>query len=331
MRGTFTFAWMPLQMGTVRVFQAPDPRNRQQTASMTLSVYRMVNVRHVHLFERRSEREKKTVVPGTGLRSQEVLGLRSNVDGRYHMLPVSLTRLWQKGRIRTEDLPRVLAEVEYGLKTSDFYSARLNPLFKAMIPIFAGAGVLALVYFAFQVVTPAPASHRFQNLSVTEWLSRPQQEATLNLIGGLPVAGAVPVGQVQPVAGMAGNGYDAELGWYASGDGDRLVLVSKDVLQGSPGDVPFLGTVVSAARLNLPAGAVSQVAAQVSHLDTRFIACSGWAWQDGMRTEAQTPGAWLAAAGISFTMAALIWALFRARERRIAKQEFTFAERFALE
>ncbi len=328
MRGTYSFTYVPVQMATVTSFSAADPWNAQRPSLMTLSVYRMVNDRYAKLFSAQSAQAMQTASPGTALKINEVLGLRSAVDGRYHMLPISVARLWQKKAIRTEDLPRILAQVERGLPTSDYFSARLNPAVKVLVWIFGGLGLLMLAIAAFFWAIGPPGSHLERNVTAAEWLAQPQREASVNLSGTLPIGDAVPIGEVQPPAGMDPLPYQASLGWYQAADGRRLILLPTNLLEGGNRNVHFRGSVIPLGKLKLPPTALAQLSARTPNLATGLIACSDWHWQDSYGA-GEAWMLWLVPALFTFALAAIIQGLFFLREKRISGQEAEFAKRFA--
>ncbi len=327
MRGTFSFTYVPVQMATVTRFSANDPWNGKQPSLMTLSVYRMVNDRYSQLFAAESAKAMQTGSSGTALKINEVLGLRSSIDGRYHMLPISVARLWQKQAIRAENLPGILAEVESSLPKSDYFSVRLNPAIKVVSWMLAGLGLLMLSVAALFWLIGPPASHIMRDVSSTEWLAKPQREATVRLSGTLPIGGFVSAGQAQPPAGMDPIPYEASLGWYQAADGKRLILLRNELLDGGLRNIPFVGTIVPVKKLKLPADALAQLSAQTPGIATDLIACTDWQWQDQYASHAWIM--WLVPALFAFALAAILQGLFALRERRIAGQEADFRRRFA--
>ena len=268
MRGTLSFTYVPVQMATVTSFSAADPWNGKRPSLMTLSVYQMVNERYSHLLAAQSAQAVQTASSGLALKINEVLGLRSSVDGRYHMLPIAVTRLWQKQGIRTEDLPRILAEVESGLPTSDYFSVRLNPAMKVSVWILAGLGLLMLSLAALIWTLGPPASHIEREMPAAQWLARPQREATVKLSGTLPVGDSVPIGQVEPPAGMDPIPYDASLGWYQASDGKRLILLRNEEVTDGNRNLYFRGSVIPTSKLKLPSTALPQLEARTPGLAT---------------------------------------------------------------
>lgn len=328
MRGMYSFTYVPVQMATVTSFSAADPWNGQRLTLMTLSVYRMVNDRYTQLFAAQSAKAMQTASPGTALKINEALGLRSSVDGRYHMLPISVARLWQKKAIRTEDLPRILAEVESSLPTSDYFSVRLNPAMKVVIRIIAGLGLLMLAVAAFNWIIGPPASHIMRDVTAADWLRKPQREASIHLSGTLPVGASVPVGQAEPPAGMDPLPYDASLAWYQASEGKRLILLPTNQIEGGSQNMGFQGSVIPITKLKLPPGALAQLSAHTPQLATDLIACSDWRWQDGYGSS-EAWMTWLVPALFAFALAGVIQGLFILREMRISRQEAEFRRRFA--
>ena len=333
MMAGLTLSSSPVQMATVTSFNAPDPWNGNRPALMTLSVYRMVNDRYVKLFAPQSAKAMQTASDGKTLSAAEILGLRSSVDGRYHMLPTSITRLWQKRAIRTEDLPRIVAEVERNLPTSDYSSARLNPrLFKPVSWVFAGLGALLLLVAAFTWLTGPPSSHIMREMSTAKWLAQPQREATIHLSSPLTVGDAIPIGKMNPPAGFTPIADEYSLGWYQADDGKRLTLVRSIMLQGGAKQVFVEGSVIPLAKANVPADALAQLTARTPGLHTDLIMLPDWRWNDGYgNTSAWSiwlyPG--LFALALALAIPASIQWLFSLRERHFAAQEAAFEARFA--
>ncbi len=323
----FSFTWVPVQMATVMSFSANDPWNNGRSSLMTLSVYRMANVRYSSVYAAQSAKAMQTAASGTALKVNEVLGLRSSIDGRYHMLPISVARLWQKKVISTEDLPRILAKVEYSLATSDYFSWRFSPAMKVLGWIIAGLGLAMLGVAAFFYLTGPPANHTMRKMSAAEWLAEPQREDTVSLSGTVPIGRVVPIGQVEAPAGMDPIPYDASLGWYQAADGKRLMLMRNEMLEGGPRNIGFRGSVIPVAKLKLPPSALAQLSSRTPDLATRLIACPDWQWED------DPPGSWkmgLVSALVMFAMAGFMQALFVLRERRLTLQEIDFKRRFAM-
>lgn len=327
LRGLYSFAVSPVQMETVTSFSAPDPWNGKAPALMTLSVYRMVNDRYANFFAPNAARAQQMAVSGKALKTGEVLGLRSSLDGRYHMLPIAITRLWQKDRLKTDDLPRIVAEAECGLPTSDYFSRRLTPLMKVLGWVIAGFGGLLLGVAALAWLLGAPRSHIIRPMTLEHWLSHPQQEASLKLAGKLKIDGYVHVGQVPTIQGIANSAYDANVGWYHASDGERLILLESASMPEGVQNVEFEGSVNKVSEVNLPAGTLASIQARVPDLQTRLIACNYWEWEDGFGT----PGWewWLVPGLMNLATAGLLQLLFILRERRLSAQEARFDQRFA--
>ncbi len=319
----------PVQMATVTSFNAPDPWNGDRPSLMTLSVYRMVNDRYVKLFAPQSAKAMQTASDGMTLSAGEALGLRSSVDGRYHMLPTSITRLWQKRAIRTEDLPRIVAEVERNLPTSDYSSARLNPrLFKPVSRGFAGLGALLLLVAAFTWLIGPPSSHIMREMSTAKWLAQPQRKATIHLSDPLTIGDSVPIGYMNPPKGFTSTPDEESLGWYQAADGKRLTLVRSVMLTGVEKHVFVGGSVVPLANANVPAEALARLTARTPGLRTDLIMLPDWRWNDGYgNTSAWS--IWLYPGLVALAIPALMRGMLSLRERHFAAQEAAFEARFA--
>jgi hypothetical protein len=327
MRGTFSFTFVPVQMATVTSFSAPDPWNDNRPALMTLSVYRMTNDRYSGLLANQSADAIKTASSGTALKINEVLGVRSSVDGRYHMLPIAITRLWEKKAVRTEDLPRILVEAERGLPTSDYFSVRSNSGMKAAVWLMCGLGLLMFALSVFIWALGPSASHIERDMTVAQWLARPQHAASLKLSGTLPIGSFVPLGEVGPPPGMAPIPYDASLGWYQASDGKRLILLRNLDVEDGNRDVHFRGAVIPTAKVTLPHITLAHLQARTPGLATDLIACSDWEWEDGYASTEKWM-TWLVPSLFAFALAGLVQASSIARKRHLARQEAEFAGRF---
>ena len=328
MRGTFSFTYVPVPQATVTSFSAPDPWNGKRPSLMTLGVYRMVNERYAAIYAKQPAQASQIAVSGLALKPTEVLGLRSSIDGRYHTLPISIARLWQKKAIRTEDLPRIVAEVEGKLPTSDYFSVRLNPVMKVLVWVFAALGLLLLAIAATVWLLGPPRSHITHDMTAARWIAEPQREDSVHLTGTVPIGGFVPVGQAHPPAGMDPLPYDASLGWYQAPDGKRLILLRNEQLTGGTRNIVFSGSTIPLAKLNLPPDALSTLQARTPGLATHLIACSDWRWQDSYAS-ADAWLVWLVPGLFTLALAGFLQALFRLRDRRLLRQEGDFARRFA--
>ncbi|WP_419804859.1 hypothetical protein [Terriglobus sp.] len=112
---------IPIQLQTVANFTAPDPWNGSVPAQWKLSVYRMTAENNRALYAKYSAEKQLESADGQNLDREDVLGIRSSVDGLYHILPVALVRLWQQGRVPNAQLPALIAALEPRLKRKDFY------------------------------------------------------------------------------------------------------------------------------------------------------------------------------------------------------------------
>lgn len=144
---------IPIQLQTVGVFSAPDPWNGGVLAEWTLSVYRMTAESNRNLYVNYSAEKQREFADGQNLDREDVLGIRSSMDGLYHILPVALVRLWQQGRVPNVQIPALIAAVESRLTRIDFYDPAAGQAWRRYIGygigafgmFFAGVGVLSVV------------------------------------------------------------------------------------------------------------------------------------------------------------------------------------------
>ena len=144
---------IPIQLQTVDVFTAPDPWNGNAMAQWTLSVYRMTAENNRNLYVNYSAEKQRESADGQNLDREDVLGIRSSVDGLYHILPAAMVRLWQQGRVPTVQLPGLIAAVEPRLGRRDFFDPVANQPWRRYIAygmiglgaLFAAGGVWSFV------------------------------------------------------------------------------------------------------------------------------------------------------------------------------------------
>ena len=316
---------VPVQLGTVEVFPASDPWNGNAPAQMTLSVFRMVAANDVGLYKQYSADAMQTTVTGRDLDKTDVLGLVSSLDARYHILPIAMVKLWQAGKLRTEQLPAMLAQNEGRLSRTDFYFPGLGRTGMLIYSgVVGGLGLLFLLLTLYAVVTGPPANLRYHETAVDDLLRTPQtQKLTLHTRGDLTIQGNVPVGMVSPPQGALGEPYDGSLAWYHAAEGNRLVLRSAQLADAH--SMPIFGIVVPTSEVRLPPGAVGAAAAQAGQLDTAWITCDFWSWVDSAGGPLSMWQIWLFMAALFLLLAGLVYGQYYRRMGRIAALEKQFA------
>ena len=109
-----------IQLSTVAAFEASDPWSGMQPARWTLSVYRVIAGSDRNLFAKYAAEKQRETVDGQNLDADDTLGIRADARANYHLLPRAMVRLWQQGRIPTESLPRLAAQMEPKLKRNPY-------------------------------------------------------------------------------------------------------------------------------------------------------------------------------------------------------------------
>ncbi|WP_419804858.1 hypothetical protein [Terriglobus sp.] len=109
-----------VELSTVTNFGTPDPWNGMQPAHWKLSVYRITTGGNQDLFAKYAAEKQRETVDGLNLDADDTLGLRSSAQANYHLLPRAMVRLWQQGKIPTEALPRLAAQMEPKLKRNPY-------------------------------------------------------------------------------------------------------------------------------------------------------------------------------------------------------------------
>ncbi len=150
-------ALIPIQLWTVAVFRAPDPWNGNASAEWVLSVYRMTAARNRELYATYSVERQGETATGQNLDREDVLGIRSSADGLYHVLPIGMVRLWQKGQLPNGALPRLIAAMEPQLTRDDFYAPQLGRRWPTVLAVCIGLlGCLFLLPGLYVLITALP-------------------------------------------------------------------------------------------------------------------------------------------------------------------------------
>ena len=108
-----------VRLSAVEAFEAPDPWSGGQPARWTLSVYRVVAGGNLNLFAKYAAEKQRETANGQDLDADDTLGIRAGAQ-QYHLLPRAMVRLWQQGKIPTEALPRLVAEMEPKLRRNGY-------------------------------------------------------------------------------------------------------------------------------------------------------------------------------------------------------------------
>ena len=108
-----------VQLSPVSEFEAPDPWSGGKPARWTLSVYRIVSGANQNLFRQYAAEKQREAADGQNLDPDDTLGIRVGAQ-QYHLLPRAMVRLWQQGRVPTEALPQLVAEMEPKLRRNGY-------------------------------------------------------------------------------------------------------------------------------------------------------------------------------------------------------------------
>lgn len=313
---------VPKRVRTVKNFAAPNPWQNNQAERWSVEAYVMVNSDHAEHFVPPTK-------PNRWLHGAEVHGIRSDSDGRNHLLPASLDELWKTKQVPDEALPRLLHAVEPQLKRRDF---RPQGGVKAMIVFSAIFFLIACALMGFVLFGLSDNDYAsIQELKTTneEWFARPMREGefvngddAITLEGSVPVPGAVTV--PSDVRGeFPSTGYS--LGWFRAGaSGERRLLLtnSPDARNSA---MLLYGTTYSPRTLGLPDSLMNDFKTKVTKFNADQVLCFTW---DGRPRTWSLPGAGMTAlaAGVClFTLFPLI--LILALRRRPQKQMQWLRER----
>ena len=97
----------PARVRTEASFTAEDPWNQNYRTAFTIEAYMLMF-------------PGTAPAPGTKPLAGYLYGIRSELDGREHMLPEALSELWRTNQITAEALPRLLKQMQPKLKAWDY-------------------------------------------------------------------------------------------------------------------------------------------------------------------------------------------------------------------
>lgn len=291
----------PVRVRTADRFFAPNPwdaHNPTLPAEWSVEVYAIVNVDLVHQFVSNLGRKAhagsaKTKNSRTNLAGMQTLGIRSDADGRYHLLPQALAEMWQRGEVESAQLPHLLRSVEQNLTKRDFLVTRTNTALKFLLAFFI-LGALGMV--AAYLFLEAPTNHTFRNQTAAEWLAQPMnQEQAIYVTNNVPLTGTTPVPfALAPPPGvnsydqMQGGGSHYVAAWAPSSEGHRLIILRASELRNAasatqkPNELFYLmGSALKTDSVEGLAPFVAQLKSErVPDLNDGFVMFNGWRWDD---------------------------------------------------
>lgn len=288
----YSFEMIPVRIRSVGHFTASNPWNGGAPAEWSIETYRMVQERYAGLVAKNPVGRAANLVAPKG----EAFGIRSEADGRYHILPPVLAQLWQENQVDATQLPRLLRAIEPELKRGDYPpfsdATAGRKLQKWLFSILLGLGVVMLGLYVFVV---PPASHSYRNITLQDWLSRPVKNVeALSVDGTVRLEGILGVpSPVHTPGGVSDNGYsvDSVVGWFKAPEGHRLVLIPNVFKGDNP--LRLSGTVLKTSSIGLPPALLQRIASAVPDIRTDYIFCDHWKWEDGANAWVETGPVWL--------------------------------------
>lgn len=263
----------PRRLRTVETFRAPDPWNGGAEREWNLDLFKLTP-------------KGARVVREGRFWGKDVHGLHA--DGVDRFLPEALSELWQRQRVPTRSLPRLLAEIEPSLRPGDTTPLLHLQLHRWLAAFFA---LLALGLLALPLRAALPRhEHVMSRLPLHEWLARPQIDGE-DLVTDRPpaIAGTRPLA-FEPVLPANLFTYPADgryvLAWFPAGKGHRLLLAAEEQAAALP-HLALVGVTVRPDSIGLPAAALAELRARVPDLDTGLVTGLFWTW-----TDAITPRPW---------------------------------------
>ena len=124
----------------VASFAAPDPWNVNRPATFCIEDYVMI-----------AGPSPDKPLPPDSLRvklMEHRFAIRSEPGGAAHFLPESLVKLWRTGKVQVQELPRLLAGLEPGLrKRSDYYESSSAWVVRWGNRLVGGLAMAGLLYW----------------------------------------------------------------------------------------------------------------------------------------------------------------------------------------
>jgi len=280
----------PLWVCTLEHFSSFDPWGGVVLADWNLELFLVANNQGaLPGLRRRADLDRwLNKPPGPGKRrfkKWEALVLRRGPDDDPRFLPRAMAKLWLDGVCPTDRLPWLLNDMEPSFKKSDFQSADVViRLASALSWIY---GIAFLVLLSVYIFVVPQRSHRFRNVDRQVFISEPQHEQAIFMIGDrlILLHDAVPWPPEMrrvPAGIRVTDERPYEIGWYKAGSARRLLAIptlqQNDPVRGVS-TRPF-GTVWRTDRVGLTPEFLQQLKARTPDLDIRYITVDGWWWAD---------------------------------------------------
>jgi hypothetical protein len=315
MYNPYSIEMIPVRIRSVGHFTASNPWSGDARAEWSIETYRMVQERYAGLVAKNPVGRAANLVASKG----EAFGIRSEADGRYHILPAILVQFWHENQVDATQLPRLLRAIEPELKRGDYPpfsdATAGRKLHKWLCSILLGLGVVMLGLYVFVV---PPASHSYRNITLQDWLSRPVRNVeALSVDGTVNIEGILGVpSPVHASGGVSDNGYSAGsvVGWFKAPEGHRLVLIPHVFKGDNP--LRLSGTVLKTSSIGLPPAVLQSIASTVPDIRMDYIFCDYWQWADGYNGWTETGPVWLCGGLVFAAMGVLFYLLASWGDRR---------------
>lgn len=264
----FNFNTVPKRTRTVNRFKAPNPWRNNQDEEWSTEAYLMVNADYADQFVAPTQPSRRH----KWIYGEEVYGIRSESDGRYHILPEALDVLRKQNRVPDEAIPRLLFEIEPQLKRRDFRRHLANKgSVIAMLVFFlfvcALVGVLLYAAGGAQSYTPPDES---QKVRTQEWFNRPMREGefvygddTITLDGYVPVK--TPITTPGDSGWFSSGDRNYALAWFRAGREYRLLLTTSYSQQSA---YLLYGVTYSPRTLGIPESLLGELKGKIKNLNT---------------------------------------------------------------
>jgi len=262
----YTITLVPARVKTLGSFPAPDPWNNQRPSDFTIEAHRLLPKNAAHA-------PRDTGPP-------YILGIRSEIDGAVHLMPESLSELWNTGRAPAEALPRLLHTIEPSLKNTDFrfYLHATRHLW--MLGVCGLIALAAFIAVALQSAVSQPhITTQRLDISAEDWLKTPMQEMRLiRSTSGLTTEGSLRLTAPTRIPGFAGgySGKPDALAWVKAAEGRRLLLISGPLADFGVERLYLSGLALRRGAIGLPHSVLQDLRAKLPDLNTNLILCVGW-------------------------------------------------------
>jgi len=262
----------PVRVKTLAAFSGLDPWNGLAPAEFTIEAHLLGPKNPV-----RAPRD-------TG--GPYILGIRSELDGEMHMMPESLSELWQTGKAPAEALPGLLHGIEPRLSKQDFRFCLRAKWHIWILGFYSAVALAAWLWGASQLAAASRdvdarllQDPRF--LSGQEWLTSPMKAMQPVILVVPALEGSRTLSRpVRFPPGIVGGraGQPDTLAWVKAVEGRRLVLINGAFARSirAPQSA-VLGFALRRSDLSLPESTLDELRASLPGLTTDLVMCLGWA------------------------------------------------------